>query len=162
MPDDVDAIVAEIAQAFPRLDAEPLSVTARVTRLARHVEFARRQALAPRELEPWEFDVLLALRAQPKPHQLTPTQLITATQVASGTMTNRVDKLVRRSFVSREPDPSDRRGILVRLTATGRRRVDAALPAVLKADESVLEGLSARRREQLPATLAAALAPLDA
>lgn len=34
-------------------------------------------------------------------------------------MTNRIDRLAQKGLVERLPDPTDRRGVLVRLTAEG-------------------------------------------
>lgn len=39
-------------------------------------------------------------------------------------MTNRLDKLERAGLIQRERDPSDRRGMLLSLTAAGRAKLD--------------------------------------
>ena len=79
----------------PDLDVEPLQVLSRMSRLARHLDRARRLAFTGHGLELWEFDVLSALRRQGAPYQLTPGALLRATLVTSGTMTNRVDQLAK-------------------------------------------------------------------
>ena len=61
-----------------------------------------------------------AARGPPLPAD--PGALLRQTLVTSGTMTNRVDRLAERGLVERCPDPSDRRGVLVRLTAAGQDR----------------------------------------
>ncbi len=99
----------------------------RVSRLARHLDRARRAAFAAHGLETWEFDVLSALRRQGAPYQLSPGALLRATLVTSGTMTNRIDRLAEAGLVSRSRDPQDKRGVLVQLTAAGLRTVDAAM-----------------------------------
>ncbi len=161
MKDDIDRVTTALRSELPRLDTTPTEVFGRVARLARHLELARRETLAARDLEPWEIDVLEALRSAGKPFQLSPGALMQATLVASGTMTNRVDRLARRGFVSREPDPSDGRGILVRLTASGRRKTDSALTALAAAEAELLANLSERRRAALVTGLRELLAPLD-
>ena len=108
-----------------------------------------------------EYDVLVALREADQPAGLSPSALIAATLVASGTMTNRIDRLARRGFVTREPDPADRRGVLVRLTTSGRRRVDQARGDVRKAEARVLDAMGARKRQQLAAAIAEALGALE-
>lgn len=133
------------------------ALAAAVIRLARHLELARRETLAARELEVWEYDVLLALRTTDAKAGLSPGALVGATQVASGTMTNRIDRLARRGLVTREPDPGDRRGVLVRLTPTGRRRVDQARGDVRKAEARMFDALGSRKRQQLNAATAEAL-----
>ena len=61
----------------PDLDVAPLQVLSRVSRLARHLDRARRAAFAAHGLEPWEFDVLSALRRQGPPYQLSPGRCCT-------------------------------------------------------------------------------------
>jgi len=137
-------------------------VLSRVSRLARHLDRARRAAFAAHGLEIWEFDVLSALRRQGPPYQLTPGALLRATLVTSGTMTNRVDRLAEAGLVRREPDLQDRRGVLVTLTATGRARVDAALDDLVKNEHAMLDGLTPADRRTLADLLRVLLAPLDA
>src|SRR5690606_12018244 len=96
MEDEVDRIVAAWRRERPDLDPEPLHVFSRISRLARHLELARRAAFASRGLEPWAFDVLSALRRAGAPYELTPGVLMSQTLVSSGTMTNRIDRLVAR------------------------------------------------------------------
>lgn len=81
--------------------------------------------------------------------------------MTSGTMTNRVDRLAARGFVERYPDPDDRRGVIVRLTAEGKTAVDGAFEALLEAEKSLLAGLPARERTRLAALLRTLLAPFS-
>jgi DNA-binding MarR family transcriptional regulator len=136
-------------------------VLSRVSRLARHADRARRTAFAGHGLEVCEFDVLAALRRQGSPYQMTPGALLKATLVTSGTMTNRIDRLADAGLVSREPDPEDRRGVLVTLTAAGRARVDAGLADLLRAERGLLASLPASAVPALAGLLRAILAPLD-
>src|SRR4051794_41909467 len=101
-----------------------MEVLSRVTRLSRHLDNARRSAFAAHGVEAWEFDVLAALRRAGPPYELSPGQLLRETMVTSGTMTNRADRLVQRKRLSRGPDPADRRGVLGRRPAPGRRTPD--------------------------------------
>src|SRR6202034_3373284 len=139
--DEVDDLVAAWRDERPDLDVQPLQVLSRVSRLARHLDRARRTAFARHGLESWEFDVLSALRRQGPPYQLSPGALLRATLVTSGTMTNRIDRLADADLVRREPDPSDRRGVLVTLTDRGSERVDAALADLLHSERALLTGL---------------------
>ncbi len=160
--DEVDRIVAAWRRERPDLDVAPLDVLSRISRLARHLDRARGSAFAKRGLEGWEFDVLSALRRSGAPYQLSPGQLVTQTLVTSGTMTNRVDRLVARGLVARSPDPDDRRGVIVALTASGREVVDAALSDLLDRERLLLSQLPEAEREHLAATLRGLLEPFDA
>jgi DNA-binding MarR family transcriptional regulator len=160
--DEVDDIVAAWHAERPDLDVEPLQVLSRISRLARHLDRARRAAFASHDLEPWEFDVLSALRRQGPPYQLTPGALLRATLVTSGTMTNRIDRLADARLVHRLPDPQDRRGVLVTLTAEGQQRADEALADLVLSEYDLLNGLGAADRRTLADLLRVLLAPLDA
>src|SRR5271163_3853214 len=147
--DEVDDLIAAWRQQRPDLDVAPLQVLSRVSRLARHLDIARRGAFAAHDLESWEFDVLSALRRAGPPFQLTPGALLRATLVTSGTMTNRIDRLAEAGLVRREPDPRDKRGVLVTLTDHGLARADAALEDLLSREEALLAGLADGERQQL-------------
>ena len=123
--DEVDRILQAWARETPDLDVSPLRVLSRVSRLARHLDFERRDAFAIHSLDTWEFDVLAALRREGPPYELSPGQLIQQTLSTSGTMTNRIDRLAARGLVERLPDPRDRRGVRVRRLTPGRERGEA-------------------------------------
>jgi DNA-binding MarR family transcriptional regulator len=159
--DEVDDLVARWQVERPDLDVEPLQVLSRVSRLARHLDRARRAAFAAHQLETWEFDVLSALRRQGPPYQLSPGALLRATLVTSGTMTNRIDRLAGAGLVRRRPDPLDKRGVLVTLTASGRSVADAALADLLQRERKLLTGLDSGQRRELAGLLRVILAPFD-
>ncbi|GAA2006631.1 MarR family winged helix-turn-helix transcriptional regulator [Microbacterium ulmi] len=151
--DEVDRIVGAWKTQRPDLDFSPLEVLSRVDRLSRHLDRARRDAFRRSDLEPWEWDVLSALRRAGEPFQLSPKQLLQQTLVSSGTMTNRIDRLVGRRLVRREADPDDGRSILVTMTEEGRTRVDAAITRLVDAESVLLRTLSGGERERLAALL---------
>ena len=75
-------------------------------------------------------------------------------------MTNRVDRLAARGFVERLPDPDDRRGVLVRLTAEGKTAVDGAFEALLDAERDAARRPAAPpTSDQLAGLLRTLLAP---
>jgi DNA-binding MarR family transcriptional regulator len=160
--DDVDHIVDAWRRERPDLDVSPLHVFSRVSRLARRLDLDRTRAFARHQLEGWEFDVLSALRRAGAPYELSPGQLIRQTLVTSGTMTNRVDRLERRGLVERSPSPSDRRGVIVRLTPEGARTVDAAMADLLDRERVLLAELDGDDRDHLAATLRQLLSPFEA
>ncbi len=160
--DEVDRIVEAWERERPDLDVTPLTVLSRVSRLSRHLDLARRAVFARHGLETWEFDVLSALRRAGAPYRLSPGALLTQTLVTSGTMTNRIDRLTQRGFVSRLPSPDDRRGVLVELADLGRTRVDGALADLLDEERTLLTGLPDEDRIRLADLLRSVVAPFDA
>lgn len=157
--DEVDRLIAAWKRERPDLDLSPLAVLSRITRIARHLDIARRDAFA--DLETWGFDVLAALRRAGAPHQLSPGQLMQETMVTSGTMTNRLDRLEELQLITREQDPDDGRGSLVTLTKSGVRAVDAALEGLLENERELLGTLTAKEREQLADLLSKLVTEFD-
>lgn len=151
--DEVDRIVDAWERERPDLDFAPLQVLSRVDRLSKHLDRARRSAFGRSELQLWEFDVLSALRRAGSPYRLSPKSLLTQTLVSSGTMTNRIDRLVERGLVERQTDPNDGRGILVRMTQQGLTRVDAAITRLVDAEAELLRTLPANEQTRLAALL---------
>ena len=159
--DEVDRLVAEWQRERPDVDTAPLQVLSRVSRLARHLARERRTAFAAHDLEQWSFDVLAALRRAGVPYELTPGSLLRRTLVTSGAMTNRLDRLEDVGFVQRLPDPADRRGVLVRLTPAGKRRVDACLADLVGREWQFLAPLDAADQRVLADLLRRMLVDFD-
>ncbi|QDB78314.1 winged helix-turn-helix transcriptional regulator [Georgenia sp. 311] len=159
--DEVDRIVAAWGRERPDLDPRPLHVFSRVSRLSRRLDLARRRVFLDHDLEGWEFDVLSALRRAGEPYELTAGRLLNETLVSSGTMTNRIDRMVAHGHVVRAVGTTDRRVVLVRLTPLGKEKVDAAMADLLDSEERLLTELSPQEAEQLSALLRRLLLPLD-
>ena len=151
--DEVDRIVGAWNTQRPDLDFSPLEVLSRMDRLSKHLDRARREVFRRSDIEAWEWDVLSALRRTGAPFQLSPKNLLQQTLVSSGTMTNRIDRLVGRRFVRREADQGDRRSILVTLTDDGRIRVDAAITRLVDVEADLLRALSRSDRDRMAALL---------
>jgi DNA-binding MarR family transcriptional regulator len=159
MRDEVDDLVDAWRRERTDLDLAPVEVFSRISRLSRHLDLARKQSFSEQQIESWEFDVLAALRRAGAPYELSPGRLLKETLVTSGTMTNRVDRLTARGLVERLPDPHDRRGVLVRLTASGKATVDAAFESLVQRERVLLAALPAKDRRQLAALLRTLLSP---
>ena len=147
--DEVDGVVEAWRRERPDLAVEPMQVWSRIDRLAGILDERRKRAFSAHDLEAWEFDVLAALRRSGAPHRLSPGQLLRETHVTSGTMTNRVNRLVARGAVTRDADPHDRRGAQVALTSEGLALVDAALASLLRVEADLLDGWAGGDRDHL-------------
>lgn len=159
--DEVDRIIAAWRAEVPGLDTDPLAVLSRVSRLARHLDLARRSRFAAHGLEVWEFDVLAALRREGPPYELSPGELVHQTLSSSGTMTNRIDRLAGRGLVQRRTNTSDRRGVRVRLTPSGATVVVDALHDLIGFERDVLSRIDSSQRADLAAALRTLLAGFE-
>ncbi|AQP51383.1 MarR family winged helix-turn-helix transcriptional regulator [Tessaracoccus flavescens] len=162
MSDEVDGVVDAWQRERPDLDVDSMHIWSRIDRLAAILDGHRKRAFSSHSIESWEFDVLAALRRAGAPHRLSPGQLLRETHVTSGTMTNRVDRLVKRGAVTRESDPNDGRGVLVALTPEGLALVDAALTSLLDVEQELLGGWQEGERAQFADALRRLLLGSDA
>ena len=151
--DVVDDILDQWADERPELETDSLGVVIRITSLSRAFLRQATDALTPLDLELFEYDVLSVLRRQGRPYALPATGLAKQTGLSGGAMTNRIDKLESRGFVTRKADKNDRRAVIVTLTPKGRQAIDSAIRLRLNAADESLEGLSARERTDLAALL---------
>jgi DNA-binding MarR family transcriptional regulator len=159
--DEVDELTEAWARERPDLDLGPVAVFSRISRLARHLDLARRAAFTAHAIESWEFDVLAALRRAGAPYELSPGRLLRATLVTSGTMTNRIDRLADRGYVERHPDPDDRRGVIVRLTREGKTAVDDAFTELIEAEKALLAELPLGQQKELAGLLRRLMTPFE-
>ncbi|MFJ9442674.1 MarR family winged helix-turn-helix transcriptional regulator [Kitasatospora sp. NPDC101235] len=151
--DTVDDIVEQWARARPDLDAGPMALIGRLRRLNVRVDNALREYFTTRGLDSSEFDVLATLRRSGEPYELNARALLKSAMVTSGAITNRVDRLSAKGLVERNPCPTDRRAVLVRLTPAGKELIDGALAGHVHNEERILSALDADERTQLDALL---------
>jgi DNA-binding MarR family transcriptional regulator len=72
---------------------------------------------------------------------------------AAATVTDLVDGLERDGFVTRSPDPTDRRAVLISITAAGRTAATSARERKRAVLDAVFGQLNADEREQLSTLL---------
>jgi DNA-binding MarR family transcriptional regulator len=159
--DRVDYLIEQWARERPDLDMSPMGIIARMSRLSRYLERAIGEVLAGNGLNESQFAVLAALRRAGSPHTLSPTQLYSSLLISSGAMTNRLERLRALGYVTRIPEPSDRRSLLVALTPKGLEIVDRAVEAHAANEQRMLSSLNRRERDQLAALLRKMLIPFE-
>ncbi|WP_260728217.1 MarR family winged helix-turn-helix transcriptional regulator [Dactylosporangium roseum] len=159
--DDVDRIVGQWARERPDLQTEAMAVFGRIYRLAKLVGDRQEKVYGGLGVNRGEFDVLATLRRAGEPFELAPKALSASLMLTTGGMTGRLDRLERAGLVTRSPDPSDRRGLVITLTDRGRELVDEAVGAGLAVQREVLERLPGPRRRQLDTLLRELLATAE-
>lgn len=153
MDDNVDWRLDQWRAERPDLDPAPMGVVGRIQRACRILERELRDHFAKHDLQLWEFDVLGTLRRSGPPYQLTAGQLVEASMVTSGAITNRIDRLVARELVSREVDPDNRRSVLIALTERGRGLIDGIIVAHVELEARLLSDLTGGDQELLAGLL---------
>ena len=147
--DGVDVILEQWHRERPDLDTSPMGVIGRISRLSREIEQRLEPVYAADGLEPGWFDVLATLRRIGPPYRLRPTDFATTLMLTSSGATKRLDRLERAGLIARRPDPDDRRGILIGLTAKGRRLVDSTVVEHVANEKRIVSGLTALEQRQL-------------
>lgn len=145
--DGVDLIIEQWQRERPELDSSPIGIVGRISRLAREIEARLEPVYREHGLEPGWHDILATLRRSGG--TLRPTDLTNASMLTSSGTTKRLDKLEVAGLIAREPDPSDRRGTLIALTADGRRLIDALTPAHLDNERRILGALTEADQRRL-------------
>ncbi|MGP4100552.1 MarR family winged helix-turn-helix transcriptional regulator [Nonomuraea sp. KM90] len=153
MADHVDLVLEQWHAQRPDLDVSPMGIIGRLSRLHRLIDAELCRTFAAHGLDRASFDVLATLRRSEPPHRLTPAELMRASMVTSGAVTQRLDRLESRGLVKRTPSESDGRGVHVTLTEEGYALIERVLPDHLATEHRVLAALSGERREDLARTL---------
>jgi DNA-binding MarR family transcriptional regulator len=151
--DGVDEILEQWRRERPDLDPSPIGVVGRISRLARELEQRLEPVYRDHGLEPGWHDVLATLRRTGAPYRLRPSEFTGALMLTSSGTTKRLDRLEQAGLITREPDPQDRRGILITLTPKGLELIDALTAAHLANEAHILGALSAAEQDRLAGLL---------
>src|SRR5919204_4705285 len=101
---------------LPGVDPEVEGICDRINGLRRRFTAMADKTLEELGLGLGEWKVLTTLRLSGPPHRRSAGALAKRTELSSGAMTNRLDRMEQAGLVKRVPDPNDRRGVLVELT----------------------------------------------
>jgi DNA-binding MarR family transcriptional regulator len=159
--DSVDDIVEQWAAERPDLDVRPVGIITRLARVRAHLDAELVAVFDRYDLSPADFQVIVTLRRAGAPFQLPQARLMTALGLTSGTISVRVDRLVRRGVVTREPDDTDARVTRIRLTGEGVRLFDEIAPVHLANEDRLLSALDDDERGTLAALLRRLLASFE-
>ncbi len=160
----VDADGSDIEGALGRKienDAAAL-IRALEATIPRYNRTLRRAVEEAEGLDPLTLPQYRCLQAVAARGTALTTQLARQFQVGVPTMTGRLDALVERGLLRRQPDPASRRQVLVTITPQGQallRRYEALVDARLR---GLLAPLPAKHQSRLLAALGDLAAALDA
>ena len=145
----------------PGLDMNVYQVTARISRIGQHIARRQDEVFGRFGLNRGEVGVLSALRVAGPPHRLSPTRLFKGLMLSSAGMTSRIDRLERRGYVRRLPDATDRRGVLVELTDSGRKVLEEAVVANTRSERQLLGDLNPKELASLSKILREILGAIE-
>lgn len=156
----------EASKEFPDLDPSAAEAFLHLLRTGDEAFGVTESHLNSFHISQGRFGVLMLLwrSCQPRAAKLlgaddcesgprTPAELADAAGVTRATMTGLIDTLERDGLVVREPDPSDRRMLSVRLTPKGEHFLQEFLPGHFRIVASVMNTLSEKERRTLVSLL---------
>ncbi len=139
---DIEDIRAQWAKQRPDLNTAPMGLIGRMVRLTALLDQEMNKTFATHGLNFASFDVLATLLRSGPPHALPPNRLLETMMVTSGTMTNRIDQLVKEGLVRRLPNPNDKRSVQVQLTEAGFTKINAAVSDHVKTQKRLVAGFT--------------------
>lgn len=151
--DSIDDFVERACEIFPRLDPEVEGIVDRVCKLSKRFDTILEHGADAFDLNKGEYKLLVTLRQHNDGFTMSPGELGESLLLSSGAMTNRLDGLEAAGLVTREPDPDDRRALIVRLTPAGVRKIHEAVNAGIDNEIAVISVLSPAEQKRLNALL---------
>ena len=138
---------------IPNLDLEIEGIVDRMNGLSRRIRRSLNAIIAEHGLTYEEWDVLGALRQAGPPFRRSAGSLAKRTDLSSGAMTNRLDRLEKAELVRRLPDPDDRRGVLIELTEAGEKKWVETAKVQAAYENLIGAALNKREKQQLNSLL---------
>ena len=159
--DDVDRHVARWVTQLDQMDPEVEGAITRMQAVLRRLNRLHQDAAEGSDLSIEDYRTLHALMIQPYPTEATPAQLADTCHVTRAAMTSRLDRIAEAGLVTRTPDATDRRRIIVRPTPKGRRAWERHVAEAMKREAYVLRALSPTEKHRLNALLRKVLLSLE-
>jgi DNA-binding MarR family transcriptional regulator len=152
--DHVDRFLESIqAELAPGVDLTVEGIVDRINGLGKRIRRLAEETLDEHGLSWGEWKVLGLLRHAGPPYRSSPGHLAERTELSSGAMTNRLDRLEAAGLIRRLPDPSDRRGVQVELTEAGHAAYEQSTSTQAAKETLIASALTDREKEQLNALL---------
>jgi DNA-binding MarR family transcriptional regulator len=138
----VDELIRLWQSELPERCLDAFEIALRVRRLAMAQDELLARTCESLGVKPNEMLLMFALRRGGPPYSMRPMDILRETAVTSGTVTYRIDQLVKQNLAQRVQDPVDRRGFLVQLTPNGKVLTDKALSISTNSAEHALAPLN--------------------
>ena len=116
-----------------------------------HKERLLNQYLAPNGISSAQFKVLIAIHFY---EMNAPVEICKYLNIDGGSMTRMLDRLVKKELLEKQPNPEDKRGVLLNLTSTGESLLKQCMDTMEnEVGPLFLSDLSPQEVQQLSALL---------
>jgi DNA-binding MarR family transcriptional regulator len=130
----------EVLRNWPEALANTTGVMRQLLSAAERLRQSCHPRIAAHGIQPGDFDVLATLRVSGEPFELSPTAVYRQRCLSSGGLTKILHRLQDAGLVTRRSNAEDKRGQLIRLTAKGKRVVEATMRDIAKQEQDILAG----------------------
>jgi len=161
----VDKLIDETIRTWsderPDLNFASMELSLKLNSIVRAVSDELARQLEGLGINLGEFDVLATLRRHGRGAKLTPKEISAATFVTPSGLTNRLARLEKMGLISRQADPRDGRGALIKITAAGKRVADRGIEIVVATQDRYMNELSKQMKKGLDQSMTRLIKTLD-
>jgi DNA-binding MarR family transcriptional regulator len=157
----IDETIQTWSKQRPDLNFASMELSLKLNSIVRAVSDQLARQLEETGINLGEFDVLATLHRHGRGAKLTPKEIAAATFVTPSGLTSRLARLAKMGLISRQADPSDGRGALIKITAAGKRVADRGIEIVVATQDRYINELSPQMKKGLDQSMARLIKTLD-
>ena len=157
----IDETIQTWSEQRPDLNFASMELSLKLNSIVRAVSDEIAQQIDDLGINLGEFDVLATLRRHGRGAKLTPKEISAATFVTPSGLTNRLSRLEKMGLISRQSDPADGRGALIKITAAGKRVADRGIEIVVATQDRYMNDLSTQMKKGLDQSMTRVIKTLD-
>ena len=157
----IDETIQTWSEQRPDLNFASMELSLKLNSIVRAVSDEIAQQIDDLGINLGEFDVLATLRRHGRGAKLTPKEISAATFVTPSGLTNRLSRLEKMGLISRQSDPTDGRGALIKITAAGKRVADRGIEIVVATQDRYMNDLSTQMKKGLDQSMTRVIKTLD-
>jgi DNA-binding MarR family transcriptional regulator len=157
----IDETIRTWSEQRPDLNFASMSLSLKLNSIVRAVSDEIAQQIDDLGINLGEFDVLATLRRHGRGAKLTPKEISAATFVTPSGLTNRLSRLEKMGLISRQADPNDGRGALIKITPAGKRVADRGIEIVVAIEDRYMNDLSTQMKKGLDQSMTRLIKTLD-
>lgn len=157
----IDRALIDLKREFPEIDVTTKGIVYSFFFLANHFSRTGGRVLEEFGLSWGEYLVISTVRRRGVRGSMSPSSISESVGMSTGGLSNLLRRLEKSGFIKRTPSQRDRRGVLVEITARGRKLAEDALLAINANQLAHIESLPKAERARVYATLRALVAHFE-
>lgn len=157
----IDRALVDLKREFPKIDVTAKGIVYSFFFLSNHFSRTGGRVLEEFGLSWGEYLVISTVRRRGVRGSMSPSSISESIGMSTGGLSNLLRRLEKSGLIKRTPSKRDGRGVLVEITARGRKLAEDALLAISANQLAHVESLPATERARLYTTLRALVAHFE-